>query len=65
MEKGDTSKKKKKQKIITICASVAHYKKPIFIYNNISEELPIKEEVYGMQPIFIEGDLGKIEKKLH
>lgn len=41
-----------------------HYKKPIFLYHDIVEELPLKEEVYGMQPIFIEEDLGKIKKKL-
>ncbi len=40
-----------------------HYKKPIFIYNNISEDLGIKEEVYGLNPIFIEGDLARIRKK--
>jgi len=41
-----------------------HYKKPIFVYNNISEDLGIKEEIYGMQPIFIEEDLEKIKRKL-
>jgi hypothetical protein len=41
-----------------------HYKKPIFIYNNISEDLNIKEEVYGLNPIFIDHDLGIIRKKL-
>jgi diphthamide synthase subunit DPH2 len=38
-----------------------HYKKPIFIYNPISEELGIKEEVYGLHPTFIDGDLKKIK----
>ncbi len=38
-------------------------KKPIFIYNPISEELSIKEEVYGLQPIFINGDLTQISPK--
>jgi hypothetical protein len=38
-----------------------HYKKQIFIYNNISEDLPIKEEVYGLRPIFINGNLEKIK----
>lgn len=42
--------------------TVAFYlKKPIFIYNNISENLPIKEEVYGMDPIFINENLGKVK----
>ncbi len=42
-----------------------HYKKPIFIYNNISEDLGIKEEIYGLNPIFINGDLKILKKKLH
>ncbi len=37
-----------------------HYKKPIFIYDAISEELIFKEEIYGMLPIFIQKDLAKI-----
>lgn len=41
-----------------------HYKKPIFIYNDIAEELSIKEEIYGLIPIFINGDLEIIAKKL-
>ncbi|HUD44751.1 MAG TPA: hypothetical protein VMR41_04370 [Patescibacteria group bacterium] len=36
-------------------------KKKIFIYNPISEDLGIKEEVYGLNPIFIDGDLEKIK----
>lgn len=38
-----------------------HYKKPIFIYNDISEDLQIKEEIYGVNPKFIKGDLNKIK----
>ena len=38
-----------------------HYKKPIFVYNDISEELSFAEEVYGMNPKFLEGDLTKIK----
>lgn len=38
-----------------------HFKKPIFIVNDISEDLPLKEEVYGMQPVFLNGDLSKIK----
>ncbi len=37
-----------------------HYKKPIFIYDNISEELSFKEEIYAVNPKFIERDLKKI-----
>ncbi|HZJ18407.1 MAG TPA: hypothetical protein VFD45_02200 [Patescibacteria group bacterium] len=37
-----------------------HYKKKIFIYNEISEDLQIKEEIYGLKPIFINRDLRKI-----
>lgn len=42
-----------------------HYNKPIFIYNKISEELPVKEEIYGLNPIFLNGDLKRISNKLH
>ena len=42
-----------------------HYKKPIFIYNKISEELPVKEEIYGLNPIFLNGDLKRISNTLH
>lgn len=41
-----------------------HYNKPIFIYNEISEKLGSAEEVYGMNPIFINGDLRVIKKKI-
>ncbi len=37
-----------------------HYKKPIYILNPISEKLGWKEEVFGMQPIFLNGNLKKI-----
>jgi len=37
-----------------------HYKKPIFIYSQISEKLGIAEEIYGMNPIFINGELKKL-----
>ncbi len=39
-----------------------HYKKPIYIYNNISENLPIKEEIYGLNPTFLEGNLSKMRQ---
>lgn len=37
-----------------------YFKKPIYIYNDIVEELSIKEEVYGLQPVFIKQDLQVI-----
>lgn len=40
-----------------------HYKKPIFIYNDIAEDLNIKEEVYGLNPVFIDRDLQIIAKR--
>jgi beta-glucosidase/6-phospho-beta-glucosidase/beta-galactosidase len=41
-----------------------HYKKPIFIYENIAEDLPIAEEIYGLGPVFIDKNLDLIAKKL-
>lgn len=38
-----------------------HYKKPIFVYNQISDLLNIAEEVYGLNSIFIDQDLKKIK----
>jgi len=38
-----------------------HFKKPIFIYNQISKTSKFKEEILGMLPIFINQDLEKIE----
>lgn len=38
-----------------------HYKEKIFILNPISPDLSIKEEVLGLFPIFINGDLTKIK----
>ncbi len=37
-----------------------HYKKPIYILNPISDGLNFKEEIFGMQPIFLNGNLEKI-----
>lgn len=37
-----------------------HYNKPIFLYHPISENLSIKEEVYGLQPIFLDGDITRL-----
>lgn len=42
--------------------AVAFYlKKPIFILNPIDESSSFKEEIYGMQPILIKGNLSKIK----
>lgn len=41
-----------------------HYRKPIFILNAISDQLPIAEEVYGMNPMFLDGDLKIIQEQL-
>jgi len=38
-----------------------HYKKPIFVLNNISEDLTIKEEIFALNAKFINGDLKKIK----
>lgn len=35
-----------------------HYKKPIFIYADIDENLNIKEEIFGLAPVFINKDLN-------
>ena len=37
-----------------------HYKKPIFILNEISENLPFKEEILGVNPIFLNGRIEKL-----
>src|SRR3989338_6317137 len=36
-----------------------HYKKPIYILNSISDKLGFREEVLGLQPIFLNGDAEK------
>lgn len=41
-----------------------HYKKPIFIYDDIPDKLNIAEEVYGLNSIFINKDLELIARKL-
>lgn len=38
-----------------------HYKEKIFILNPISPNLSIKEEVLGLFPIFLNGDLSKVK----
>ena len=34
--------------------------KPIYVLNPISDEISYKQEIYGMNPILLEGDLSKI-----
>ncbi len=41
-----------------------HYKKPIFIYDDISDKSNIAEEIYGLNPIFINKDLKLLTKKV-
>ena len=38
-----------------------HYKKPIYILNPVLETLPFYEEIMGMQPIVLHGDLDKLQ----
>ena len=41
--------------------AIAYYfKKPIFILFDIEENSPIKEEVYGVNPVFLRGDITKL-----
>lgn len=37
--------------------------KPIFILNHISSDLSYKQEIYGMKPILLNGDLDLIPKE--
>ncbi len=39
-------------------------KKPIFVLNPIDKNLNVKEEVYGLNSIFLNGNLNLIKKKL-
>ncbi len=49
---------------VLIEMAIAFYlNKPIYILNDIEEKLPIKEEVLGLTPTFIHGDLSKIPLK--
>lgn len=40
----------------------AYLNKPIFILNDISSELPYKQEILGMKPIILKGNLELIKK---
>ena len=37
-----------------------YLKKPIYVLNPISAELSYRQEIYGMKPIFLDGDVNKI-----
>src|SRR3989344_5956359 len=38
-----------------------YFKKPIYILNPVSSELSYKQEIYGMKPILLNGDLNNIQ----
>lgn len=43
--------------------TIAYYfKKPIFILNDISEDLIIKEEIYAINPTFLKGNIDYFKK---
>lgn len=37
-----------------------HYKKPIYVLNSVFKASPLHEEILGMNPVFLKGDLKKI-----
>ncbi|MDP3998834.1 MAG: hypothetical protein Q8P89_04445 [bacterium] len=37
-----------------------HYRKPIFVLNEVLKDSPFYEEILGMAPVFIEANLSKI-----
>ena len=37
-----------------------YLKKKIYILNNVSSEISYKQEIMGMSPVFLNGDLNKI-----
>jgi len=41
-------------------ALAMHLKKPIFVLNRISDRLPVAEEVLGLLPTFLDGDLSRL-----
>jgi hypothetical protein len=40
------------------------YKKPIFILNDIAGDSPIKEEIYGVNPVFLKGEFNYFLKHI-
>lgn len=50
---------------VLIEMAIAYYlKKKIFILNTVSKKLPIYEEVFGLSPIVLNGDVTKISKHI-
>ncbi|HZJ41819.1 MAG TPA: hypothetical protein VFD51_02275 [Patescibacteria group bacterium] len=47
--------------VLSEMAIAFYLKKPIFILNPIDESSSFKEEIYGMQPILLEGNLKQIK----
>ncbi|MHB8903986.1 MAG: hypothetical protein ACYC40_02700 [Patescibacteria group bacterium] len=41
-----------------------YLKKPIYIINPVSSELSYKQEIYGMKPIFLDGDVSTISASI-
>ena|SRR3989338_1039701 len=37
-----------------------HYKKPLYVLHPVNAKLPVYEEVLGMQPLFLNGELNNI-----
>lgn len=37
-----------------------HYQKPIYILHDVSDDLGYKEEIYGLQPVFLHDDIKNI-----
>jgi len=46
--------------VLAEMAVAFHLNKPIYILNPIQEDIGYKEEILGMQPIVLSGDLAKI-----
>lgn len=40
-----------------------HFKKPIYILNSVAEDSPFQEEIFGMECVFLNGDLTKIKNR--
>jgi hypothetical protein len=39
-----------------------HYKKPIYLLHAVSPKLPLYEEIMGMLPVVVNGDIKKIKR---
>lgn len=47
--------------VLAEMAFAFYFKKPIFVLNEIPKNSPFYEEVFGMNPVFLQGDLSKIK----